>query len=266
MQWLKTWDVRSRPMVFNVCPCALLILATTPLVVHGGDCGPYQPPLYAYRKAAGRVLPLDCETFPALDVTATPCVLRCAQLENCTVASVACENQSCRCSLCQGLQDIGEFPVTGTSPADVYILGRVLFSGASAPSKMTIPLAAPVRSGQLFQFKFRLPTDKFVLKLRGDDSILFKQDVRFDDSKLLRNSFLNGEWGEKEITPFTGMKENQEMDVVYVVTPVEFKVYFDWVFVFSFQHRDPDIASIKTVELSATGDELGYFNYLFVSI
>ncbi|KAK3701261.1 hypothetical protein RRG08_066754 [Elysia crispata] len=240
-----------------------IVLLSTPSSTTG-EC--YLTPSTLLIQPAGRVKGLTCEDVPWSAVTTIQCAMLCLVRENCTVVSKDCQTGPCQCTLCQGVDDLGDFN-SSVLPAEVYIIGRVLAANLTVPPRQTILLPGPVVEGQVFRFLLSLLSTKMVLKLMIDSQFAFLMEIRFWSRNVVRNSLLGGKWGQQEQgVPYFNFTLNQELEVIFVVTRLEYKVYFDSVPFFNFQHREPGLARINILEAYGSGDDIGYLHSAFVSM
>ncbi|GFR62408.1 galectin [Elysia marginata] len=238
----------------------LLLLTSAPLV--SGSCSLSPPTLM--RTFPGRVTGRTCEDVSWPNITTAQCVMHCLSRQECTLVSIECEAGPCRCSVCQGVEDIDDANST-SPPTEVYLIGTEMETNWTVPPLHTLLLPSTVVVGQVFRFLLNLPTTSISLKLAIGGQLAFLLEFRVISSKIVRNTLLNNSWGDREEEiPYYDFPADSEVEVIYIVRSQDYKVYVNSVFFFTFQHREPDLTLINRFEIDGIGD-FGIMKSLFVS-
>ncbi|GFR67864.1 endonuclease domain of the non-LTR retrotransposon LINE-1 [Elysia marginata] len=216
------------------------------------------------RTFPGRVTGRTCEDVSWPNITTPQGVMHCLSRQECTLVSIECEAGPCRCSVCQGVEDIDDANST-SPPTEVYLIGTEMGTNWTVPPVHRLLLPSTVVAGQVFRFLLNLPTTYMYLKLAIGAQEAFLLAFHVNGSRIIRNTFLNNRWGDVEDDiPYYDFPANSEVEVIYIVRSQDYKVYVNTVFFFTFQHREPDLTLINRFETSGRGD-FGMMKSLFVS-
>ncbi|GFR67872.1 galectin [Elysia marginata] len=238
----------------------LFLLTSPPLV--SASCSLSPPTLM--RKFPGRVTGRTCDDVSWSNITRAQCVMHCLSRQECTLVSIECEAGPCRFSVCQGVEDIDD--ANSTSPlSEAYLIGSDIKKNWTVPPVLMVLLPSTVVVGQVFRFLLNLPTTYMSLKVAIGAQAPFLLTFNVSSSRIIRNTFLNNSWGDKEEEiPYYDFPANSEVEVIYIVRSQDYKVYVNSVFFFTFQHREPDLTLINRFETYGRGD-FGIMKSLFVS-
>ena len=214
----------------------------------------------------GRVTGISCLEYSYPDVTFAQCTLHCYPQAQCRVAYLKCQNSSCFCVLCPGVEDI-DFSV---DDEEFFLKGRSLAENVAIPIPpgKTVSIPGGLFAGQLIVAKVVLAssyTAFYFNHSNGDVALLMS--IRLYSHLLVRNSKINGHWGPEEISsPHFNFAPGQEIEVMYIITQAEYKVYIDKLLFFTYQHRlHVNLASIEFFLISGGGTG-GNCKSLFVII
>ena len=200
----------------------------------------------------GRVTGISCLEYSYAAMTFLQCALKCYRQAQCRVAYLKCENSSCICVLCPGVEEI-DFSVGYET---FFLKGRVLAKNATIPPDQRETIPGGLSVGQVIVAKLVLASEYTALRFdlpNGD--IAFAMSIRVGYSPVIRNTFRNGQWGLQESSkPHFNFTSGQEVEIVCIITQVGYKVYIDKILFFTYQHRlQINLATIQYVVIDAGG-------------
>ncbi|GFS14395.1 galectin [Elysia marginata] len=238
----------------------LFVLTPAPLLVNTCNLSP--PTLI--NRLPGRVTGLACQDLSGTITTTAQCVIHCLSQEGCSMVRIDCGGGRCRCSVCQGVEDIED--VTSATPlAEFYLLGSILLSNWTVPPAKYVHLPVPIVTGHVFRFVLNLGTKRSSIELMIGSQIAFYLQFRLNTGGIIRTWLLNNKWGQNEYeVPHKNFSPNSEVELIYIVSPVDYKVYVNSVFFFTFQHREPNLSRIDKIKFAAEGDS-GRLKSFFMS-
>ena len=219
----------------------------------------------------GQVTAISCSTLPYSTWSAGECVVQCYIQDECRVAFRNCTDSKCGCDLCQGVQAI-DF----TKDDTFFLNGLVLAQNVNVPPFTYWLLPGGLSIGQVIRVRVVLAAHQTRLALtHSNGDLALNMHIKFNPNSVTRHSRTNNVRSHsEEYVPFFNFTVEQDIEIVYLVEPDKFVVYFERAEFFSYEYRTTDLESIEKFSVNAAGGDSptgtlsgseAIVKYLFVS-
>jgi len=121
-----------------------------------------------------------------------------------------------------------------------------------------------LRHGEIILINGFIPADldRFTVNFHVHDHIAFTFDVRFHDEVIVRNTLVDGEWGEEEREGGFPFKHNHYFDIAILCKDSKFKLSVCGKGTFNYGHR-MDMNDITAISITCEGPEVFVNNISF---